>query len=73
MAYSKLKVVLCKNQTELNEAVNKWVNLENYKRLYTAKSSGQASHAVNDGSGNWDTCSSDRKGQHIVVIFGKPA
>lgn len=70
MSYKRLVTVLCKDRAEINNAVNHWVNVMNYKRLYSANCSNEADHFVLDGAGNWTKCGSNRHGEKIVLLFG---
>lgn len=71
MTYKRVVTILCKNQEEVNNAVNHWVNVMGYNRLYTANCTNEADHFVLNASGNWSKCGSNRQGEKTILLFGK--
>ena len=71
MDYERLISVNCLDQSEVNEAINYWVNVRKYKRVYTAKCSLEADYYVRIDATNWTKSADNRNGETIIIIFGK--
>lgn len=65
-------VVFCEDQTDINEAVQHWVNENQYKKAYTFAASKKAGHFFKDADGNWAECDKTFKSQYkSVLVFEK--
>ena len=67
---SKTVVVFCRNQEDINVAVQNWVNVNGYKRIHTFAAEESAGHFFKDTEGNWAECENTfAKGYRTVVVF----
>lgn len=72
MTQKRVVVVMCKNQNEVNHAVNHWVNIQKYKRVHTEIAKTRAAHMIKDTAGNYGPCASANQQDKIAVIFSGP-
>lgn len=66
-------VVFCRNQEEINVAVQNWVNVNGYKRIHTIAPADSAGHFLKDEEGNWAECQHTfNEGFRTVIVFQLP-
>lgn len=63
------RVVFCKDQDDIDHAVQKWVNVEEYKRVYTSSVDQQSLHSLRV-SDDYTTsaCTELGKFKHVIIF-----
>ncbi|MCB1581463.1 MAG: hypothetical protein KDI92_00255 [Xanthomonadales bacterium] len=62
-------VIFCENQNEINLAVQRWVNEEGFKRVYTSSVKEQALHYLKIDSGyRKSECTPYNLFKHVVLF-----
>ena len=66
---SQNRVIFCKDQQDINHAVQKWVNVEQYKRVYTSSVDAQALHYLKQGEDYTNSpCTPLGEYKHVVIF-----
>ena len=68
--YEHLITVFCKNQDEVNAAIQHWANVQGYEIINLVQSSAEADHFVMTETGEWTNCESARFGETTTILFG---
>ena len=62
-------VVFCKDQDEINDAVQTWVNVKGYKRVYTSEAGFEAAHFYKNANGDFTKSSHSRSEEISAIVF----
>ena len=63
-------IVFCVDQSEVNQAVQEWVNVKGYKRVHTSRSSVDAAHMHSPSAGQYTRSTLTPIAKYkIVVVF----
>jgi len=63
------RVIFCKDQSEINAAVQRWVNEEGYKRVHTSTIDRHALHYLKASGGyTRSSCTPTDKFKHVILF-----